>query len=254
MNCGRMANEWAYDHSDPNECVEWIRGKRYPFSLDVGRYRPLCRSCHVSADRITGPQRRASVTPKSPVIEFEPGVIDRLPFVHRSSTLIDLCKPPEWTGIRRRCFACGMIKDEGSFSWRGGNRTGRMGRCRHCDAVRQRARYMAGVRRATPQAPKSPHGYSPTLHAKHRARAIEVYGGRCVWCDAVGELEFDHPDNDGAAHRRAETTTAMLRRISRTGRPLDDWRLQLLCTSCHRSPQWKVRRATGTPVSSTSSG
>ncbi|WOC12524.1 hypothetical protein MP11Mi_16120 [Gordonia sp. MP11Mi] len=45
--CGNMAAQWAYDHSDPDELSDAHHG---PFSLDVGRYRPLCHSCHTSAD------------------------------------------------------------------------------------------------------------------------------------------------------------------------------------------------------------
>lgn len=67
-----------------------------------------------------------------------------------------------------------------------------------------------------------------------RARAAAVYGGRCVACGATSDLEFDHVDVDGAEHRRAERQTAMLARIARSGAPLTDRALQLLCTACHR--------------------
>lgn len=41
---------WSYDGTDPDERTDSARGYRY--SLDLSRYRPLCRSCHRHA---TGP-------------------------------------------------------------------------------------------------------------------------------------------------------------------------------------------------------
>lgn len=41
--CGQQADEWAYDHADPNE----LRSPEgLPYSLDVDRYTPMCRPCH----------------------------------------------------------------------------------------------------------------------------------------------------------------------------------------------------------------
>lgn len=45
--CGDVAAEWAYDHTDPNEQLD-ERG--CPYSPDPAHYRPLCLSCHRSAD------------------------------------------------------------------------------------------------------------------------------------------------------------------------------------------------------------
>jgi hypothetical protein len=55
---------WAYDGADPAERTEPGRGRRY--SLDPGRYRPLCRFCHRRAvlDRaapVPEPRRGAPV-------------------------------------------------------------------------------------------------------------------------------------------------------------------------------------------------
>jgi hypothetical protein len=49
--CGKPATQWAYDHSDPNEVMgpEW-HGLVVAYSLDLDRYRPLCRSCHAKED------------------------------------------------------------------------------------------------------------------------------------------------------------------------------------------------------------
>lgn len=42
-NCGGNADEWAYDHSDPDERHD-DRGRAY--SLDPAHYRPMCGPCH----------------------------------------------------------------------------------------------------------------------------------------------------------------------------------------------------------------
>lgn len=54
-DCGGRAHHWAYDHSDPEELSEVIltgRGSlvEVPFSLDPGRYQPMCRRCHRNFD------------------------------------------------------------------------------------------------------------------------------------------------------------------------------------------------------------
>ena len=46
--CGSRAQTWAYDHTDPQERFDAREG--HPYSLDVKRYVPLCRSCHSSYD------------------------------------------------------------------------------------------------------------------------------------------------------------------------------------------------------------
>lgn len=47
--CGRQASDWAYDYTDSQEQVD--PGDTRLYSLDPSRYRPLCRSCHVTLDR-----------------------------------------------------------------------------------------------------------------------------------------------------------------------------------------------------------
>lgn len=44
VQCGEQADEWAYDHSDPNERRDDPLGR--PYSTDPQRYEPLCFSCH----------------------------------------------------------------------------------------------------------------------------------------------------------------------------------------------------------------
>jgi hypothetical protein len=46
VDCGGLALEWSYDHSDLNELIE--EGKRY--SADPQYYQPRCKPCHESFD------------------------------------------------------------------------------------------------------------------------------------------------------------------------------------------------------------
>lgn len=45
-DCGRLAADWAYDHTDPDELVTVVNGSLCRYSLDSDRYQPLCRPCH----------------------------------------------------------------------------------------------------------------------------------------------------------------------------------------------------------------
>lgn len=47
VGCEFMADQWAYDNSDPNELTD-DKGRRY--SSDPNHYVPMCRPCHVLAD------------------------------------------------------------------------------------------------------------------------------------------------------------------------------------------------------------
>lgn len=46
--CPAQAAEWAYDGADPNELIDAHNGFKY--SVDVGRYRPLCKRCRRQED------------------------------------------------------------------------------------------------------------------------------------------------------------------------------------------------------------
>jgi hypothetical protein len=46
-HCDNRADQWAYDHTDPNERQDPRKG---PYSLDLIRYIPLCVSCHKKFD------------------------------------------------------------------------------------------------------------------------------------------------------------------------------------------------------------
>lgn len=47
-HCEETADDWAYDHSDPEELYRPEYGS--PYSLDTARYLPLCRTCHIKFD------------------------------------------------------------------------------------------------------------------------------------------------------------------------------------------------------------
>ena len=45
-DCGRPAYHWSYDHDDPDELHEDVRGLRVAYSLNGDHYSPRCVSCH----------------------------------------------------------------------------------------------------------------------------------------------------------------------------------------------------------------
>lgn len=48
--CGRKAQEWSYDHEDPNE-LRGIHGRSIvTYSLDDNHYQPRCSRCHREFD------------------------------------------------------------------------------------------------------------------------------------------------------------------------------------------------------------
>lgn len=56
VDCGRQAAHWSYDHTDPAE----KRGPDGPYSVDMDRYDPRCRRCHVLFDKRGNHAERAS--------------------------------------------------------------------------------------------------------------------------------------------------------------------------------------------------
>jgi len=51
INCDNQANEWAYNHQDPNQLTETRGGKTKPYSPDHSFYDPMCKRCHTKRDR-----------------------------------------------------------------------------------------------------------------------------------------------------------------------------------------------------------
>jgi hypothetical protein len=47
VDCGNQAREWSYDHADPDE----RQSKDGPYSADMRRYEPRCKSCHALFDQ-----------------------------------------------------------------------------------------------------------------------------------------------------------------------------------------------------------
>jgi hypothetical protein len=55
-DCGRRAQQWSYDGTDPAELHYDPPGKRrLSYSMDLSRYQPRCRSCHYKRDGIAPP-------------------------------------------------------------------------------------------------------------------------------------------------------------------------------------------------------
>ncbi len=51
VDCGEPAQQWAYNHRDPDERRGLSNGYLLPYSLDPMFYEPTCRSCHRLTDR-----------------------------------------------------------------------------------------------------------------------------------------------------------------------------------------------------------
>lgn len=49
VNDDKQADDWAYDHEDPDERFD--EKGRGPYSLKPEHYLPMCRPCHVAYDR-----------------------------------------------------------------------------------------------------------------------------------------------------------------------------------------------------------
>lgn len=47
VDCGSQAQQWSYNHDDPNEMTDHTG---LPYSLDPDHYRPRCISCHKKFD------------------------------------------------------------------------------------------------------------------------------------------------------------------------------------------------------------
>ncbi len=49
VDCGGRGEDWSYDHTDPNPGFDH-RG--CPYSTDLSRYQPRCKSCHANFDDV----------------------------------------------------------------------------------------------------------------------------------------------------------------------------------------------------------
>jgi hypothetical protein len=71
-----------------------------------------------------------------------------------------------------------------------------------------------------------------------RERALAACGGKCAWCGSTDNLEFDHINNDGAAHRKALGSTKIetwVLRFYAEHQRAPTSTLQLLCKVHHDS-------------------
>ncbi|MCV7302529.1 hypothetical protein H7J93_23155 [Mycobacterium barrassiae] len=52
VECGKQAEHWAYDHSDPNELRGTVKKSPslMPYSADPKHYQPMCAKCHKQMD------------------------------------------------------------------------------------------------------------------------------------------------------------------------------------------------------------
>ncbi|MGC4940953.1 hypothetical protein [Kribbella sp. DT2] len=130
----------------------------------------------------------------------------------------------------KTCTKCKRTLPTVEFARDASKRCGFKSICKGCDRAKAGAYYRANRdrRRAYWQAKRD-----EMSAAYFVLRAVRIYGGQCIECGSVEDLEFDHVDNNGAAHREVETLQAVLRRIVRTGQPITDYRLQLLCKRHH---------------------
>lgn len=66
LTCPAQADDWAYDHADPNELIDTETG--FPYSTEPAHYVPLCKPCHWHLDRrdkaaVTRAAERAVIVP-----------------------------------------------------------------------------------------------------------------------------------------------------------------------------------------------
>lgn len=135
--------------------------------------------------------------------------------------------------IMKTCTRCNLSKDLTDFARDSSKKCGTKSICKSCDRKKANAYYAANREKKAEHYQSVRDGKIADYYTDWAA-AIEVYGGCCVECGVTGDLHFDHVNYDGKEHRAVESPRAMRRRIARTGRPIDDYELQLLCSIHHR--------------------
>ena len=127
--------------------------------------------------------------------------------------------------LRKRCSRCGELKPFSDYyvEGRSGRRTAH---CKGCEKQRGAKRY--ATKRTEVLSRCKDYYY------EMRQKAIEIYGGYCVVCESTQQLELDHVHNDGNIHRQIEQPRLMYIRIAKFGKKLPDYRLRLVCRTCHR--------------------
>ncbi len=166
--CSKQAQDWSYDHQCPDEQVEYRNGRLFPFSEDLDRYQPVCRSCHAKRDRwddcdwppcmvpdcTTLTQRsycsRHWVGPRKLAGRPLGTILDVVDEHGRKVASRRISVVSEMT--HKRCNSCFETLPVGAFSTRGKVASGRdpfKSICLACDRVRGTARYRAWTGRAS---------------------------------------------------------------------------------------------------------
>lgn len=85
--------------------------------------------------------------------------------------------------------------------------------------------------------------YDKAYKAKKKQRAINLLGGKCVNCNTLERLQFDHIKNDREGSKK--TITYMLNTTSWEKVMEELKKCQLLCFSCHIKKSNSERGRTG---------
>lgn len=151
-----------------------------------------------------------------------------------------------------RCYSCMRTLTAGAYYRDASKPRGMSDRCKKCHDSRAPLMPLHGPRsngvkrRSVAHIvdweyrtayPFGPVGYvtEGMSYAECRRVALAAYGNACAWCDGCDGLEFDHVNSDGDEHRESETHGSMYRKIARSGLPLVEYQLQLLCRRCHHA-------------------
>ncbi len=161
--CSEQAAEWSYDHADPAELVDPDRG--LPYSLDVARYRPMCRACHIRYDREASDWSECAASGCAALARYDlcgdhgaraRRAAETLARGHRRKGLRlghqfraidehDRRRPPRVTDDVARpdkaCSACKVVKPAAAFSLARGKASGLASRCLVCDRACAAERY-----------------------------------------------------------------------------------------------------------------
>lgn len=73
--------------------------------------------------------------------------------------------------------------------------------------------------------------HQKAYRARLRAKAIEIYGGKCATCGTLDGLVIDHINGDGDEHRRREASAKTISEWLRAHKYPSGF--QVLCQSCN---------------------
>ena len=61
VQCGKTAQDWAYDGEDPLEVIAQFTHKGLVYSLNPNHYKPMCKKCHCAFDAELRRNRKADL-------------------------------------------------------------------------------------------------------------------------------------------------------------------------------------------------